>query len=146
MSMEQMRETFDKNMKKSLTNFETIYKTYEDKISFLKSAQKDPTFIENIEQSNLIKESIHLLVENAKVTETRKMQQAYLMPTIQMMFQNVSVEDFAKEMKNKPEIFSAFCIMYISFFYDPMMKDHGNQHHENIIKSLNKYVSGLINL
>lgn len=145
MEMEKYREIFEQNTKKCVDNFEKIYGSYDEKISFLKKAVENPTFIETIKDSDLIKESINLLVENAKVTETRKMQQANLMPIIQLMFSNVSIEEFKKIMKEDSRKFTLFCVMYIAFQYDTTMKEHGHDHHANIISSLDKYVKGITN-
>lgn len=144
MEVEKYKEIFEKNTKKSINNFEKVYRTYDEKISFLKKALENPKFIETIKKSDLIKESINLLVENAKVTETRKMQQASLMPIIQLMFSDASIDEFKKAMKENPTQFTLFCIMYIAFQYDTTMKHHGHNHHANIINSLDKYVKGII--
>lgn len=146
MEMEKHRENFNANLKKCVENFESLFNTYDQKISFLKKAIENPHFIETIENGHLIKESINLLVQNAMVTETRKMQQAHMMPLIKLMFSNVPIEQFIKQMKDNPADLTSVCLLYIAFQFDPTMKDHANKHHVDILESLNKYVRGLTGL
>lgn len=139
--MTDLEKQFKENMDKSINNFNSVYSTFEDKIGFLKELENNSNFIENHPHKDLLNESMELLVKNAKVTETRKMQQEYIMPILGMLFQRRPVEEVLKSFKDNPLNFTLFCITTLSFKFERTMKDHGETHHKNIIEVLDKYAS-----
>lgn len=144
--MTDLEKIFKENMDKSISNFDSVYPTFNDKVSFLKELENDKDFINNHPKKELLNESMDLLVKNAKVTETRKMQQEFLMPILALLFQRKHVDEVVSNFKENPLNFTLFCITALSFKFESTMKDHGETHHKNIIEVLNKYTSEISKL
>lgn len=144
--MTDLEKQFKENMDKSINNFNSVYPTFKDKINFLKELENNDNFIENHPNKDLLNESMELLVKNAKVTETRKMQQEFIMPILGLLFQRKPVEEVIKSFEQNPLNFTLFCITTLSFKFERTMKDHGETHHKNIIEVLDKYTSEISKL
>lgn len=144
--MTELEKKFKENMDKSINNFNSVYPSVRDKIDFLKKLESDSNFIENHPKKDLLNESMELLVENARVTETRKMQQEFIIPVLGMLFQRKPVEEVMKSFEENPLHFTLFCITALSFKFEKTMKDHGESHHKNIIEVLDKYTSEISKL
>lgn len=144
--MTDLEKQFKENMDKSINNFNSVYPTFKDKINFLKELENNDNFIENHPNKDLLNESMELLVKNAKVAETRKMQQEFIMPILGMLFQRKPVEEVIKSFEQNPLNFTLFCITTLSFKFERTMKDHGETHHKNIIEVLDKYTSEISKL
>lgn len=144
--MTDLEKQFKENMDKSINNFNSVYPTFKDKINFLKELENNDNFIENHLNKDLLNESMELLVKNAKVTETRKMQQEFIMPILGLLFQRKPVEEVIKSFEQNPLNFTLFCITTLSFKFERTMKDHGETHHKNIIEVLDKYTSEISKL
>lgn len=144
--MTDLEKQFKENMDKSINNFNSVYPTFKDKINFLKELENNDNFIENHPNKDLLNESMELLVKNAKVTETRKMQQEFIMPILGLLFQRKPVEEVIKSFEQNPLNFTLFCITTLSFKFERTMKDHGETYHKNIIEVLDKYTSEISKL
>lgn len=141
-----LEKEFNLNMDKAINNFQYIYPSFSDKIKFLKELNSSPDLLSNNKYRNLLEESMYLLVKNAKITETRKMQQKLILPILTKLFQHVPVDEVSKDFEKDQKSFAIFCITALSFKYESTMKSHGEEHHKNIIEVLEKYTSELSNL
>ncbi len=144
--MTDLEKEFNLNMDKAINNFQYVYPTYQDKLFFLKELKNNPNLLDSHKHKNLLEESMYLLVKNAKVTETRKMQQKLILPILTKLFQHAPVSEVSKEFEQDQKAFAIFCITALSFKFENTMKDHGETHHKNIIEVLEKYTSELSNL
>lgn len=130
---------FNSNIQKAIIDFESIYSSFEKKISFIKAIELDNDFLNNHPNKQILEQIMNLLVENAKVTETRKMQQKYLMPVLVPLLQNEPCEKILDIFQNDNKTFTMFCIVLLAFRFENSIKEHADTHHKNIIEALNKY-------
>lgn len=130
---------FNSNIQKAIIDFESIYSSFEKKISFIKAIELDNDFLNNHPNKQILEQIMNLLVENAKVTETRKMQQKYLMPVLVPLLQNEPCEKILDIFQNDSKTFTMFCIVLLAFRFENSIKEHVDTHHKNIIEALNKY-------
>lgn len=137
-----LEKQFKNAIDKAVNNFQYVYPTHADKIGFLKELEsKNVDFINTHKYKALLEESMNLLVANAKVTETRKMQQQLILPLLAKMFQKVPASEINADFEKDSRAFTLFCITALSFKFEKTMKEHAETHHKNIIEVIDKYTS-----
>lgn len=144
----ELRKKFEDNINLVVTNFNIICPSYEDKINFLKTAVNSSDVLTSLSEANqkLLKDAMEAFIDSARVTETRRMQQAMLMPLLGKMFKDTPFNEMNEYFKKENKEFSLFCMMYTTFRYEESLRKHGEDHHKDILIALDKYVNGLINL
>lgn len=144
----ELRQKFENNINKVVTNFNSICPDNESKLSFIKTAIKSDNMLEMLSSENtkLLKEAMEAFIDSAKVTETRKMQQAMLMPLLAKMFKDTPFSEMKSYFEQDLKMYSLFCMMFVTFKYEESLKKHGEEHHKDILAALDKYVYGITSL
>ncbi|KFB07581.1 DUF1951 domain-containing protein [Malacoplasma iowae] len=144
----ELRQKFENNINKVVTNFNSICPDNESKLSFIKTAIKSDNMLEMLSSENtkLLKEAMEAFIDSAKVTETRKMQQAMLMPLLAKMFKDTPFSEMKSYFEQDSKMYSLFCMMFVTFKYEESLKKHGEEHHKDILAALDKYVYGITSL
>lgn len=92
----------------------------------------------NDNEKNEIDESVKTLVENARIFETRKLQQQYFMNVLEL----TASEDFVNKFKNNEEFRMKYMQLLIVFNHKSNMHDKDAKHHifieEKLLSSAKK--------
>lgn len=123
-----LKEKVSQYIVKASTIFRECYKTFDDKVDFLRKTVNDINYPFNCEYKNEITEAIHLLGENAKEDEPRKYQQSYLAELVKKIMSNPSKEDLISYFQENPILFDVFCLMYIHFNQENVSEKEKNAH------------------
>lgn len=144
----ELKKKFEDNINKVVSNFNNICPDNESKLSFIKTAIKSDNMLEMLspENTQLLKEAMEAFIDSARVTETRKMQQAMLMPLLAKMFKNTPFTEMKTYFEQDRKMFSLFCMMFVTFKYEESLRKHGEEHHKDILAALDKYVNGITSL
>ncbi len=100
---------------KASSIFSSCYKNFDEKIEFLKKVHNDSQYPYTCENKNEILEAVQILGENAKDTDPRKQQQAYLAELVKKFMSNDSKEELIYYFQNNELLFNIFCLMYVHF-------------------------------
>lgn len=119
-------------------SFDEIFSSFDSKINFLILCNENPFFIDLDDKYKKVKDSISILLENAKEESTRKEQQQKLMPIITKISQETNEQNISSFFKSDNISFSLFCLMHIAFKYDISLNNHGQNFHKYIIEALEK--------
>lgn len=144
----ELKKKFENNISKVVSNFNSICPDNESKLSFIKKAINTNNVLEILspENTKLLKEAMEAFIDSALITETRKMQQAMLMPLLAKMFKDTPFAEMKTYFEHDTKMFSLFCMMFVTFKYEESLKKHGEEHHKDILAALDKYVNGITSL
>lgn len=137
-----MNIEFELNIKKAFEVFEKIFASIEFSKEIIKE-NNNTANIKNILNSNDIEEinyAIELLNKNARVTETRRMQQAYFGNTLK----NIGSENIKEEFENNKEFRIQYLMLLFVFKIFASEEDKNIEHHRFIIKAIDDSIVKLL--
>lgn len=123
-----LREKVSQYISKASNIFSNCYKTFDEKIAFLRNTVNDINYPFNCENKKEIEEAIFLLGENAKEAEPRKYQQSYLAELVKKIMSNPSKDDLLSYFKENELLFDVFCLMYVHFNQETVSEKEKNAH------------------
>ncbi|MDE5767428.1 MAG: hypothetical protein K2H56_02660 [Malacoplasma sp.] len=109
------KEKVSQGINKASTIFSNCYKSFDEKIEFLKKVHEDSQYPYTCEHKDEILEAVQILGDNAKDADPRKQQQAYLAELVKKFMSNDSKEELIFYFKNNEILFNIFCLMYVHF-------------------------------
>ncbi len=122
-------EKFNQNIKVARDLFLEVFKDNDSRVSFLEKSLKDDNYLDKVEDSDKTKinKAVDLLIENARVEERRKMQQAHFGPLIGKM-RVLEAKEIAQLLKNDEEIFIDFLQLLIIFLFRKDIESENHSH------------------
>lgn len=136
---------FKKNIEEALANFEGVFTSFDIMKKYLVEFNDTPNSYEKLDEQSRQKvdHAVELLVQNARVTETRKMQQEHFGPTLAKLRQ--SADKIVKNLKEDHNFFICFIQLTVIFFQRRDIESE-NHHHDMIRESIEKTIKEIVPL
>ncbi|MGL4647355.1 MAG: hypothetical protein ACRCVI_01365 [Mycoplasmoidaceae bacterium] len=124
-----MKEDFDKNIKLSRELFLKAFHNNDQRIEFLEKGIEDEKYLDKLDPAikKDIDDGINILIANARVTETRKMQQAHFGPLLGKI-RVLEGKQIAHLLKDDEQLFNDFLQLLIIFFFRKDIETDNHSH------------------
>lgn len=121
---------FDNNIILCRNLFLEVLSTDNARISFLENSLLDNDYINKLDKNDFdkIQKALDTLIENARVDETRKYQQAHFGPLLGKL-RTCDEKELSKMLKNDHNLFIDYLQLLSIFFFRKEMESENHSHH-----------------
>lgn len=128
---------FEKIIQEAFGIFQKVLPDYQTKKDFLINLDSKPSSYESLDENSRqqMNHAVNLLIENAKVTETRKLQQQHFGPALAILRQGSNA--ILTEIKKSDEFFTQLIQLSVIFLHFKEIENE-KHNHDHIREALRK--------